>query len=600
MRIIQLITELRPAGAERIVQTLSCGLVAAGHDVTVISLRPLPSSSFVVDRLKAAGIAIHSLGMTKGTPWRGLRLRRLLREFRPDVVHAHLIHANLLSRMVRLPGVPVINTVHIAERRPGKVWHFLLDRWTLSRCTVQTCVSHSVSAFLSTKLRRHPQFFPVILNGIEPPAPLSPEEVSALRKEWGVAPDTLLIGSVGRLDWQKGYDRLLKVLAEVDKMLPEIPNLKSEIRNPKSEITNGEIFRQDLQDEPGFIQGLRRGAQDEQDKKKIPSEAPCLGTPTVGSASPADFSGQADAWRSQDTAPAWPRAIPSSVIHPLSSFPPPHSALFNPPSEHRTLNTPRALPWAIMSRPAGAPFTLRTPHSEFRTSLSPPPSTLRTPHSEFHTSLSPPPSTLRTPHSEFHTSPSPPSPLQPNSLQPSASSWTLVLLGDGPERKHLERQVATLGLRNIAVRLPGFRPDADWAMGAFDLFVMPSRYEGFGLTLIEAMSHGLPVVASEADSLPELLAGYPEGEVVSFEPGHEAEAAEAILRKIRNATPDGETQNPKSEIRNDGDGESKFHHEEHEGHEEINERFQARRMTKEYLRLYESLSAKNKTINPKS
>jgi hypothetical protein len=98
--------------------------------------------------------------------------------------------------------------------------------------------------------------------------------------------------------------------------------------------------------------------------------------------------------------------------------------------------------------------------------------------------------------------------------------------------------------------MPGFRPDADRAMGAFDLFIMPSRYEGFGLTLIEAMSHGLPVIASGADSLPELLEGYTDGRIVSFDPGHETEAAEAILQEISEAAPDGEAQNPKSQIPN--------------------------------------------------
>ena len=43
-----------------------------------------------------------------------------------------------------------------------------------------------------------------------------------------------------------------------------------------------------------------------------------------------------------------------------------------------------------------------------------------------------------------------------------------------------------------------------------DLFVMPSRYEGFGLTLTEALSFGIPALCSPADSLPELCAWSPE------------------------------------------------------------------------------------------
>ena len=48
-------------------------------------------------------------------------------------------------------------------------------------------------------------------------------------------------------------------------------------------------------------------------------------------------------------------------------------------------------------------------------------------------------------------------------------------------------------------------------MAAFDVMVVPSRYEGYGLTLTEAMTLGLPVVTSTADSLPELCEQYKDG-----------------------------------------------------------------------------------------
>ena len=42
-------------------------------------------------------------------------------------------------------------------------------------------------------------------------------------------------------------------------------------------------------------------------------------------------------------------------------------------------------------------------------------------------------------------------------------------------------------------------------LAALDLFCMPSRWEGFGLSLVEALAAGKPVVASRVDSLPEVL-----------------------------------------------------------------------------------------------
>ena len=72
----------------------------------------------------------------------------------------------------------------------------------------------------------------------------------------------------------------------------------------------------------------------------------------------------------------------------------------------------------------------------------------------------------------------------------------LVVLGEGPERPHLEAP---------RVHLPGRVPDvAAWLRRA-SVYVQPSRWEGFGLAVLEAMISGLPVVATNVSSLPELV-----------------------------------------------------------------------------------------------
>jgi glycosyltransferase involved in cell wall biosynthesis len=80
----------------------------------------------------------------------------------------------------------------------------------------------------------------------------------------------------------------------------------------------------------------------------------------------------------------------------------------------------------------------------------------------------------------------------------------LVVLGDGPERAALKRLALELGLEQ-RVFLLGRVPDvASWLRRA-SLFVHPARWEGFGLAVLEAMLAGLPVVASNVSSLPELV-----------------------------------------------------------------------------------------------
>ncbi|MHB8294032.1 MAG: glycosyltransferase [Acidimicrobiales bacterium] len=80
----------------------------------------------------------------------------------------------------------------------------------------------------------------------------------------------------------------------------------------------------------------------------------------------------------------------------------------------------------------------------------------------------------------------------------------LVIIGEGPERAHLEGLVASLGLQD-RVALPGWRERPFESACAFDVAVVPSRLESFGLTAVEAMLAGLPVVATRAGGLPEVI-----------------------------------------------------------------------------------------------
>ena len=80
----------------------------------------------------------------------------------------------------------------------------------------------------------------------------------------------------------------------------------------------------------------------------------------------------------------------------------------------------------------------------------------------------------------------------------------LVVLGEGPERARLEALARELGVGR-RVFLPGRVPDvAAWLRRA-SLLVHPVRWEGFGLGVLEAMLAGLPVVATNVSSLPELV-----------------------------------------------------------------------------------------------
>jgi glycosyltransferase involved in cell wall biosynthesis len=106
--------------------------------------------------------------------------------------------------------------------------------------------------------------------------------------------------------------------------------------------------------------------------------------------------------------------------------------------------------------------------------------------------------------------------------------WRLAIAGRGEEEGPLRAYAAAEGLDG-RVHLLGYRQDIPDILAAADLFVMPSLSEGLPLALVEAMSAGLPVVASEVGGIPEVVEHDHEALLV---PAGEPEALAAALSRL--------------------------------------------------------------------
>lgn len=107
--------------------------------------------------------------------------------------------------------------------------------------------------------------------------------------------------------------------------------------------------------------------------------------------------------------------------------------------------------------------------------------------------------------------------------QMSAPYPPVIFAGDGPLRQQLEEEIAKAGLPiTVTGRLPYTKMLA--TIAAARLVIIPSRYEGFGLTALEALALGKPVIASTAGGLSEVMGNLGR----SVPPGDHAALRQAI------------------------------------------------------------------------
>lgn len=93
----------------------------------------------------------------------------------------------------------------------------------------------------------------------------------------------------------------------------------------------------------------------------------------------------------------------------------------------------------------------------------------------------------------------------------------LTIYGEGEERTALQKLILELGVVE-SVAMPGFANNINHCYDQADLFVLSSRWEGFGMVIVEAMAQGVPVIATDCPSGPrEILADGAYGELIPTE-----------------------------------------------------------------------------------
>jgi glycosyltransferase involved in cell wall biosynthesis len=222
-QLAHLIDTLSWGGAQKLLVTFAEESRKRHFLPTVISLRPKNDSPFE-DELRALGVRVLTFPCKRiVAPYQLQALARFLRRERFDVLHTHLIEANIVGGLLgRLVGTPVVSSVHNthARARRGSQSRQWLEAQVLRLCAARViAVGHVVAEAQRERLAGSRML--TIPNAVSIVPRLPAAERQALRRELVGDPGRALIMSVGRLTAQKGYADLIAAFSSIAAQYPQ-------------------------------------------------------------------------------------------------------------------------------------------------------------------------------------------------------------------------------------------------------------------------------------------------------------------------------------------------------------------------------------------
>ncbi|KUE90264.1 glycosyl transferase family 1 [Cupriavidus necator] len=218
LRILVITTGLKLGGAEQQIAALAGSFIALGNDVAILNL----TAGTEVDL--PPGIPVTELGMRKmpASMLAALRkARHIIRQWQPDVIHAHMIHGNLFARMLARTCAmpPVICSAHSAREggRLSALAYRATDRW----CDLTTHVSEAGRQAMIASGAVPSGRVIVMPNGIDTNR-FRQDDASRerMRQDLGLNAEEVLVLNVGRLVPEKDQAMLIEAFREVYRSLP--------------------------------------------------------------------------------------------------------------------------------------------------------------------------------------------------------------------------------------------------------------------------------------------------------------------------------------------------------------------------------------------
>jgi glycosyltransferase involved in cell wall biosynthesis len=212
MKILYVITGLGVGGAERQVLDLADRFARQGHEVMVAYITGEAKLVPTEPQVRIVGMEVDKTpaGLLKACR----HLRRLVATFRPDVVHSHMVHANLLARIVRLASrIPVLVCTAHSTNEGGRL-RMLAYRLTDRLADFSSNVSAEAVEIFEQKGAAPRGRMRAIANGIDVDR-YRPDAAArqAVRDAAGLGADDKVVLAVGRFAEAKDYPNLLHAFA---------------------------------------------------------------------------------------------------------------------------------------------------------------------------------------------------------------------------------------------------------------------------------------------------------------------------------------------------------------------------------------------------
>ena len=296
-RILFITTSFENGAIPNILLDLAPLWRADGWDCVFLALESLAEDQEAVTRCRNLGFQLHSLNVGPRSVFRALyRLRRVIRDLKPDIISTHLGRADIYTPWVK-GQVPMITTHHNIKQHHGRLTN-LGYQFSDRRVAWRTGVSRACNdSFLAGGFLQTPHV--VISNPVDPGRLLVRQSRASLLKSWGWGESCTLLVTVARLAHQKGYPDLLEAVRRLKVQgMSEIRLVIAGEGPLRSELL-GLVAEKGLEGEVRLL-GLYRDVADlyaAADAFVLPSlweglglvilEAWCLGCPVAASAIPA-------------------------------------------------------------------------------------------------------------------------------------------------------------------------------------------------------------------------------------------------------------------------------------------------------------------------